>query len=543
MRPPKAPRRFLPAAAILAFLLGPSLLLLLPARASAQEAGMEAPGDSAAFELKRKKILESSPDERMALVLEAAEDLARDGFYAEALELVFDLEDTTSSEDDLDRLLADDSAALPEPPFPAKPAPAIQDLRSYVRSSFEYDDWDGSGDFGGEVRAKLEWLPPRGSFLERISPTFSGSDQRTFFDLAARGSAFGRMLKADLEGLVEKKLWQTYGDSSDRLFLQGMVEGSTRPLGKPVSVSLPLRAEIEQYRHERPYGLPSSRYLSLAPALEAVSWDLRRNATLSWNLRRFDYPSGSEAGRTGHGPFLLASWYGDRFAVEGEGSCAWDAYDRDTSLLDRREIELRGQGHVRPVKRLKAGLSALHRQETGDYRDSLYVRVPVNVDTLRFWDLDTVDARYDLSGSTLTLEPSLAWEWNAEQALTFSVAYTRAWYPLLGEVDGRELDVSRYLTESYEEWHPELAYTILSRRLFLNLSAGYQMNAPYASEQYPSAPLYSEGFTLGGDCNWKFSPWLEVDLSGEWRHQVKGGSMSRVSDILNLSVGLTSRFE
>lgn len=525
------------------------LLALCCARlpAAAEEADPEAPADSAAFELKRRKILESAPDERMAVVLEAAEDLARDGFYEEALELVFDLEDTASSEDALDRLLAGDTAAPPAEPLPAKPPPALpaalQDLRSYVRSSLEYDDWNDSGELGGEVRGKLEWLPPKGSFLERVSPSFSGSDRRAWFDLAARGSAFGRMLRADLEGLVEKKLWQAYGDSSDRFLLQGMVEGSTRPLGKAVSMSLPLRAEIEHFRHERPFGIPSSRLVSLAPAVEAVSWDLRRNATLSWNLRRYDYPSEAEAGRTGHGPFLMASWYGDRFALEAEANCLWDAYDRDTSLLERRDIELRGQSHVRPLKRLKAGLSALHRHETGDYRDSLYVRLPVAVDTLQFWDIDTVDARYGLRGSTLTLEPSLAWEWDAEQALTLSVAYTRAWYPLLGDVGGRELDASLYLTESYEEWHPELAYTILSRRLFLNLSAGYQMNAPYESDQYLSIPLYSEGFVLRGDCNWKFSRWMEVDFSGEWRYQVKGSSTSRVSDILNLSLGITSRFD
>ena len=34
---------------------------------------------------------------RLAAVVEAADDLARDGFYAEALELIYDLEDTAWS--------------------------------------------------------------------------------------------------------------------------------------------------------------------------------------------------------------------------------------------------------------------------------------------------------------------------------------------------------------------------------------------------------------------------------------------------------------
>ena len=282
---------------------------------SGQEAATESPSDSLAFEMKIRKILENSPDVRLAAVVDAAEDLARDGFYAEALDLIYDLEDTAWStkaeaalEAELDRAgspmpplagdpdgrpASDDS--LPDasgraqaspadtfgsggwspPPLASRPAAAaLPELQSYVRSSIEYDDWDGSP-IGGEVRAKLDWLP-EDSFLERVTPTFSGSDRRAFFGLAGRGSAFGRILKVSAEALAEKKMWQAYGDSLDRISAHAVVEAGTRPLGKALSVSLPLRGEVEQYRHDR-LGLLSRRSLGASPALEAVSADWRKS--------------------------------------------------------------------------------------------------------------------------------------------------------------------------------------------------------------------------------------------------------------------------
>jgi hypothetical protein len=532
--------------ALLARLL--PFLLILPAARGARAQAADLPArpeaaaaDSLAYEAKKRQILEGAPDVRLSAVLEAAEELAREGFWAEAVELIYDLEDTAWAEKAEDFLAEDTAPALPAAPAP-KPAPwgwaALRELRSYVRSGFEYDDWD-ENPFGGEIRAKLEWLPADG-FLERVTPTFAGSDRRAYAGLAARGSAFGRMLKLDAEGLAEKKLWQAYGDSLDRISLQGLAELGTRPLGKPVSFVLPLRGEIERYREDR-LGLLSRQSFGAAPAVEAVSRDWRRSLLVSWDLRRYDFPTSASSGFLRNGPSALANWYGDRFTLEGEAQYLDDRYRRSTSMFRSRAWEARAAAFVRPWSRLKAGLRLFHNGELSSYRDTLRTLTPVLVDTVLGYATDTLQARFDLSGRVSTVQPVITVEWAAAYSASLSLAYTRGWYPIIGSYGGKPLSWPQFIDESYSAWKPEATFSVLSKRLFLNLTLGYEMHAPSPSEFYFQGP--SRGAGAGGHCSWKLSPFLEVDFSGLWRKRLDGRSTpGQVQDMVSLSGGLISRF-
>lgn len=552
---------------------------------SGQEAAAEPPSDSLAFEMKKRRILENSPDVRMTAVVDAAEDLARDGFYAEALDLIYDLEDTAWSakaeaaleaelarEDGLAAAdsLPDDSLGAPAergpaplagargivprspadtfgpgggpPPAAPKAAAAVlPELQSYVRSSLEYDDWDGSP-IGGEVRAKLEWLP-EDSFLERLTPTFSGSDRRAYFGLAARGSAFGRVLKVSAEALAEKKMWQTYGDSLDRLSAHAVVEAGTRPLGKAVSVSLPLRGEVEQYRHDR-LGLLSRRSLGAAPALEAVSADWRKSVTAAWEARVYRFPSSGPSGFVRQGPLVMANWYGDHFTVELEGQVMDDRYRRDTSMFDSRMWEGRAQAFVRPFPRFKAGLRLHHNGEYSRYADTLRTLTAVLADSPADpavdYRVDTLVGRYNLQGRVSTVQPVLTLEWAAIYSASLSLAYTRGWYPLLRTHGGKDLFPALFIDESYTAWKPEASFTVLSRKVFLNATAGYELHKPAASPHYYTG--YHEVLGLGGNLSWKLGRFMEMDFSGLFRTQTKGAS-SAALDMTSLSAGITSRFQ
>lgn len=508
----------------------------------------DGPSDSLAFALKRQKILEGGSDVRLSALLEAAEELARDGYYAEALELVYDLEDTALTAEAAEDFLAD---SLPVPgPFPdsARPAPArapfsfssasLRELRSYVRSSFEYDDWDDQP-FGGEVRAKLEWLP-EGAFVERITPTFAGSDRRAFFGLAAKGSAFRRMLKVEAEGLAEKKLWQAYGDSLDRISLQGFVEAGTRPLGKAISFTLPLRGELEEYREDR-LGLLSRRTAGASPSIEAVSADWRRSLILSWDARWYRFPTSPSSGFLRNGPSLLANWYGDRFTAETEAQYMDDRYNRDTSLFRSRALDARLAAYYRPHRRMKAGIRLLHNAEYGTYRDTLRVISTVLADTVLQTVALPVHARYDLEGSATTVQPLVTVDWGSIYSASASLAYTRGRYPMLAAYGGKGLDWPQFIGEDYQGWKPEATFSILSKRLFLNLSLGYEMHQPVSSPYYFQG--YSEGVGLGGNCSWKVSPWVEIDFSGMWRKRLDDKpTPGQVQDMTSVSAGLISRF-
>jgi hypothetical protein len=548
---PKSPTPCAAKAALKALPGLPALLALAMGMAAsipevrAQEVTAEVPSDSAAYEAKRRKVLEASPDVRQAAILEAADELARDGFHAEALELVYDLEYPESSDRAEREFLEDfpDDTAFADPP-PLTKAPtvpyALRDLRSYVRSSLEYDDWD-ENPIGGEVRAKLEWDPP-GGFFERITPTFSGSDRRAFMSLSGLGTAFSRALKVEGEGLAEKKLWQAYGDSLDRLSLWVSAEGTTRPLGRAVSMSLPVRAELEEYREDR-LGLLSRRGFGASPTVEAVSSDWRKSLLLSWEARGWLFPSSRSSDFLRHGPVALANWYADRFTLEAEGQAMDDRYRRDTSMFQSFAWEGRGAAFAKPFgnfRRFKAGLRLTASGERSRYLDTLRVLTPVIIDSFPDYDIDTLTGRYDLEGTSFSVQPVLTLEWASIYSASLSLAWQRGRYPLIATYGGRDLLSALYIDESFTAWKPEAVFSILSRRVFLNASVGYEMHEPMDSPHYYQR--YHEAFGMGASFSLKLSPWVELDFSGLWRAQTRGIPTTAV-DILSISAGFISRFQ
>jgi hypothetical protein len=478
---------------------------------------------------------------RLAAVLEAAEELAREGYHAEALELVYDLEDTAWSERALEEFLAD---SLPPLAFPGdsagsrSAAPALARLDSYVRSSFEYDDWDDQP-LGGEMRAKLEWRPDS-SHLERLTPVFGGSDRRTFLGLSGRGSAFRRMLKADAEVLAEKDLGGS-GDGGillDRFTAHGLLEAGTRPLGKTLSFVLPLRMQSEHHRDD-PLGVLSRRSIGVAPAMEALSSDLRRSLQIAWDFRWNSFPSSPLSGYFRTGPSFLANWYGDRFSAEAEAWILEDSYRRDTSLFNLRIWDVRAAAYARPWRKVLAGVRLLRSAERGRYLDTLWFAAPSSGTSSPLPAAER--ARYVLEGWSVTVQPVVTVDWAPSYSSSLSMAYTRGSYPMVTAIGGRALAWPQFADESFRSWRPEATFSVLSRRLFLNVAANYETHAPSASPYYFQG--YSEGAGMAADFTWKINAWAEADFSGRWRKRLddKTGA-GYVEDNLSVSAGFTSRF-
>lgn len=480
--------------------------------------------DSLAFTAKRKQILENAPDERRTLILGAAEELAREGYYADALDLIFSLE--ADSGTDWEEILSDATDPGKAPLSPSLSPPRFY---GYVQSTFDYDDWEGQDSpYGGRLRAKLEW-DPEGRVFDRVAGVFQGSDRNAYFDFSAKGTAFDRMLKLESEVLAEKRLRQTYGDSLDRAFLRTRMEANTRPLGGPLALVAPVYAEAQKYRFDR---LGSNSYLAYGtmPGLEAVSEDLRKSLILSWEVRRTDYPKDRGAGNFRNGPVALAEWYGNRITIDGDARFQTSDYFRDSSRYRLREWETRGGIFFRTWPWLRAGVRTSGATEIGDYRDSL--------DLTNF---SRLEAAYQLKGSVWSVQPQLIAEWARTYALSVYLTFTRGSYPILFHLEGNALQLPKYLEESFDDWKPGASVTILSKAIFLTLSAHYQENWVAYS------PEYTLGSSRGMDANchlyWKFLPWMELDFSGlASRRLDKGSAPGRIQNMTSVSLGLTSRF-
>lgn len=481
--------------------------------------------DSLAFDQKRRQVLADSPDERRTVVLGAAEDLARDGYYAEALDLIYGLEDSAATAALSEDFLSDTIPAI------APPTPAFQPLQinGYLQSSLSYDEWEGQDQpFGGHVRAKTEWMP-QATFFDRVTSMFQGSERNAYFDFSAKGSAFARMLKVETEALIEKNLWQTSGDSLDRIFVQTMGEGNTRALGKPVSAVLPVRAEVERFHFDR-LGYLSSQSLWAAPGLEAVSEDLRKSLSLSWEMKESYYPTSVPSGNFRHGPVAWGEWYAGRISVDAESRYQTYRYVRDTSLYRQWEMETRAGLFVRTWPWLKVGIRSMGGKESVDYRDSVDLT-----------NLNRVQAAYRLQGSIWSLQPQLVWEWASSYSATFSLAYGQGNYPTLTTVDGQELEIPKYLDAPYEDWRPSLGFTILSKTIFLTLSLDYETNTVPANSIYSMGS--SRGMGVNGNLFWKLRPWFEIDFTCMVERQLDAGSLpGRIQNMTSLVLGFTSRF-
>lgn len=509
--------RFLPIAftAILALSAAPN------ARADEQ-------GDSLAYEAKRRQVLERGPDDRQGAVLAAAQDLARDGYFAEALDLIFSMQDTARAdwEDEFDIALEEATKAAAAGPLAKPPAARAY---GYVQSGLDFEQWDDlDTTLGGRVRAKLEWELRAGP-VERVSAVAQGSDRNAYFDFTTRGAVLRRMLKFEAEALAEKVLWRTSGDSLDRMFLQARLEPTTRPLGLPVAAEAPLVLETELFRHDR-FGAQSYRAAGISPGLQAMSENTGKSILLSWEMRGTEYPDAPAASNFRDGPVASGWWFGDRVALDAETRFSTTRYNRDTSLFRHRRLETMAGGSVRVWRGLKLGLRTTGESDVEDYSDV--------VDTL----FGPLQAEYRLQGTAWSLAPRLAGEWSAYSA-TLDFSFARGRYPVVSEAGGTTLPYPRYLNVSSDDWKAGAGFTMLTKAIFLTLSLDYEVN------WVPNPAVYSVGSSKGLGANaslfWKLRPWFEVDATASATRRLEmqdGYSAGNISGNTILSLGITSRF-
>jgi hypothetical protein len=490
--------------------------------------------DSLEYAAKRQLILEQSPDEREGAILAAADDLARDGYYPEARDLLFSMQDTTEAdfEDEFDRSLDSARAQMAEEKGRGASAKAASASRAsgYVQSGIDYDRWDGVDTIlSYHLRSRLEWNPS-GKTFERVAAVVQASDQNAYFDLTAKGTTAGRLLRFETEALAEKLMWRPYGDSLDRAYVLQRFEFTTRPLGKAVALEALAFLETEQYRHDR-FGSPSHYAAGITPGLQAMSANTAKSLLLSWDARGYLYPGARDYSYFRHGPVASGWWYGDRLVFDAESRLAATRYRRDTSLTRDLRLETQAGASVRIWRGIKAGARVSGESEMDDYRDSVSN------------SFNSVFADFRLAGSAWTLRPQLSAEWKGAYTAALGLAYTRSRYPLLSEAGGLRLDNVLFLNTSNDDWKAEAGFTMLTKAIFLILSLDYEENwVPYNSIYTLGS---SKGLGLAGNLYWKLRPWFQIDATLETTRRLwltPGFSGGMISNNLLLSAGVTSHF-
>ncbi len=538
-------------------------LLLLPANAAASQR------DSLAYMMLRDSVAADStyPDEYRGYIA-ASDELAADGLFREAYELLEGLfadllleqgPDGGGEDSFLEKVSAvaggaDTAAPADSHVLAAEPQTRvwrISTTASYDRFDDTYMTWldedsldsamaalDEIDDqpFNGNLRISLDWQPGPDA-LERLSPCIYVSNTRLRAGLTAAGGCARGVLRYEIEAEGEKRLGEDYGDSSDVVKGGIELEATTRPLDRPVTVSLPVRFETEQYRTERPQ-YASFHELSAEPILELESRDFSRHVAVSFSASWQNYARArDDDDRIAYGPRLSADLFGHIGNALAQAAWIWERYPHRPDPCRRTRLEGDVQAVLRPLPWLELGLAGSGFRDSEQYRDqSLFaVQQGDTVDSL--WSIDetwrTIDADYPLTGYGGEARPSVRLRHGSGIAFEAGLGYEYARFPEKTTHDTVRLYDTLYISESYSAWEPKLTLYADMTPVYASLSFACRR------EDIIDERFLEDNTTLepSMQLNWRIASWLTLDMYADYQHRLFP------DDIVenNVSVSLTLR--
>ncbi len=528
------------------FVAGAAALLCLTNEAGAIDA------DSLAYMAKRVQLALHAylPDE-YDLYLEAAEELAGAGLYAEAYDIIRDLGDPDSTADDaafaedgrdsvhaaFESLLRDfsDSAltidsALADPPavprggFPDANEQSALNAVWKLRFGTSYDQYDDERDYlidddaqwssdtfaydsdqrpfsaSAQASCRFETIGP---LLTRIEPSVYLSDTRLRGSLTARGELLPNALAWEFKADAEKKRREDYGDSSDALEGELRIESSSRRWTKRVWFEAPLTVRGERYRHDRSLYI-SAVTLEASPGLGVALGDGGNELLIRWRARAGRYAElGLPENSDQFGPAAELTLWTDPLSLLASVTALRERFPsaHNPAKIDKLEGVL--DVRFSPAAWIEPGVQGRITAETMHYTQDT-VRSATTYEP----GVDPV-LSYSLNGYTVSATPFLSFNPTTAWRLQAAIHIEAYEYPAVTEIDGVQLDPPLYIWESSLKLTPEASIGCAYGKLWWSLSAGYciENNRGETLES-------SRGVECTGDVSWSVRNWLRLDFSG-----------------------------
>jgi len=396
----------------------------------------------------------------------------------------------------------------------------------------------------GNMRLSLDWTPGPEA-IEKVSPFVYLSNTRVRLGASGNGAAARKYIEynADVEG--EKRLWEDYGDSSDMMKAHGRLEISSRPLGKAVSVFLPIEAKTEQYRHER------SQYVSFweiggSPGLELQSRDYSRRIAVSMegSYRKHD-TFDNEDDEIGYGPALNADLWARALSGYAELSATWE---RHPNRLDpRRCLEVNGEAQVSvragSVIAFSLEASAFQRREWYESQQ-LFVDVSRSIGSLNLndpaaWEFlataryDTI-ASYNLFGFGGRIKPSVQFSFPFDMVLMAEIGYERNAYPEKTTIGSYPIYDTLYISESYRSYEPRIGMTLNREKIYATVSVSYRLD-DIISDHYRED---NAAIMPAMELTWRPAKRITIDVFGDYQYRMyhSGKTESSISASASLTI-------
>jgi len=484
--------------------------------------------DSLVFAIVREMWAKrAAADSLAAAYLDAADDLARDGFFIEAADL---LADTAK-------------ATVPAVPSIAPTAGEKQSINWSIATSAGYDAWNDTSTYGtlavdsvtgaadrmfsGSAAATMAWRT-RHEALDMLSPSVVLSESQAQAGVDWSGALLRRFLAYDGRIAGVKRLFQTCGDSSDEVNGRARMEISSAPAEWPVTLSLPGEGYIARTRVDRPE-YPSLTQWSIRPSLTPGFSTSAWMEELYCDVGASDYSAaGDSLDCFSWEPGVSAEYYGDSASFAFLASYGVKNYRHSRAPLREKDLDISLDASVKPEPRRTWGLSLQVLNEAQSFEDTLLAAVdtvvriidtiyrdsvPVVYDTsITTQKAESTFAAYVLRGTTVDFAPSLEIGGPTGFAVKGTLVLQVKRYPQLKKLaDGRLLFIPQYLWESLTGYGPELCVSWTDQILDAQVTGRYYIEDVAANKAY--ALQDSKTYGISVDVNWQIVSWLSFSAS------------------------------
>jgi hypothetical protein len=475
-------------------------------------------------------------------VIEAAEDLAAEGFYEEAADLLVDLlvaseEDTLGEPEALPDMTLEDT--VPERPVEWRVAAG--------GDYYYYEDIDSSDTllqyfaeneayYVGEVSVGLEWRPDEapGSLL---ASALHVSNTAIDGEVVAELENADRTMSLEVALRGEKHVRSEFGDSSDNVGIRIAADPSSGPSESPVVVSLPLEGEIENYRYSRP-GYGDCRSVRLSPTVTLNFPGFGRSLDLGGDFERAVYDSVDRyRDLWRYGPSASTRLWFDYVSLSADLSYVWERYPgSDGAVFPERQqvLEVSADLSVVPLPWLEARLAGDFTHSVSEYT---YGRV---VDTVRTYRLPTPAA---------SVTPQIVFSPGVLGSMSVGFTYEMSHAPL-EDVEGMPM----YIDDWYDAYEPSVGAGLSSEKVFVDGSVSFRMEdvrevgVPLDSAAAAEAYTYnfsedSRSARVSLSASVSITTWLSANLYGDYEYQMfRPFGSGRSAHNRSLTVSLEATF-
>jgi hypothetical protein len=543
--------------------------------------------DSLAYYMARDSILLHGTIRSEAMV-QAADELAAEGLYEEALSLVTEVPEQIKA-DSIEARRAGRAGHGSVPAVSPVSQKREQPLSWRISGAADYLHWEDLASVDTSrpesrdslarllenpltisAKALLSWKPASG-IVKSVEPSLYVGNQKSVLDVTV-DMPVNRLLSVTAGLKAEKRLTNRYsdtgeafgsgtqtvftGDRKDSLDMGGgrftVTPGFNKEAGG-TAWQTPVTIEAARYRHGRA-GYYSFNDFRIAPELSFVTGDMRESGALRFVAERKDYMGGATGAITRAdsfdiyriGPEISGELWRQRFSANATLGFLYERYPHRGVPYDIRTMEAEGLARARPFRRLEASIRTRYENrieyDKGEFvycRDTTRVvmGIPVN-DTL----IDTMQTSFMVRGYDAGIVPSLRWSIVSALSLELRCLLSRRSYTVADSLNGGRLSAPLFILESRDAIEPELGFE------YSGSYASIRVSGAYAVENVPEREYYTlssnRDWKVRGDCMAKLTKHIScyIQADYEFRRYAPYEKNSRTSINLTTAAGFSARF-